>query len=223
MPLEVNVKGSRGQTKFTKHPVLLPHSYFHALHKRLSPAQWAESIGSQLQLCLFWAHEQHKPWVVHHPAMPLRDVGHCIPAAIHCDGVAIMKNEKLCALQWSSMLSRTISWNSRFLFTVLPYLCLVPDVTLPALLKVLVWSFGWLMVGEFPPTDPYGRQWKSRRRRRLAGQRLAGPYRVAFAGMRADLPFFALSFGAGYNTFNMDNLCHRCCGHQQHTMLNFRT
>ena len=220
MPLEMYVKGRRGETTIEKHPVLLPHEYFNALYECQTPAQWAESIGSQKQLSEFWAHEQHKPWVVHHPGLPLRDVGHSIPAAFHGDDVAVQKNEKVCVLQWSSLLSRTISWNSRFLYTVLPYQSLVPDVTLPALLQVLVWSFGWLMVGEFPPTDPWGNKWECRRRQKLAGKRLAGRFTVVYAGMRADLPFFALCFK--YNSFNMDNLCHRCCGHQKDWFLNFR-
>ena len=84
-------------------------------------------------------------------------MGHCILASVHGDDFAIMKNEKVCVLQWPSMLARTISRNSRFLSIVLPYQGLVPDVTLSALLKVLVCSFGWVMLGELPQTDPHGR------------------------------------------------------------------
>lgn len=152
MPLTVNNLNGEGQVEIM-HPYVEPYLLFHEM-ENASEQQFRRScLGSDAAACSprqFWSHcAKVKPdWFCRHPVrlMPERwdDV---IPIRTHGDGARFCKASKLLIVSTSSALSRGNSWDTRFLYTVVPDELMVPNVTIQQVHKRLAKSVNCLLSG----------------------------------------------------------------------------
>jgi hypothetical protein len=63
------------------------------------------------------------------------------------------KEDKVCVLHFNSILARSPSWDSRFIFSCLSYRSMTGRETIWALLAILGWSLEWCLKGMFPDKD----------------------------------------------------------------------
>ena len=87
-----------------------------------------------------------------------------------------MEFAQVLVLTWNSVVGRrTSAWDSRYVFTLLPYRLMVSRQTLWDLLKIFCWSVQIATGGVFPLVDHLGNPWhKNSWRARMVGKPLAG-------------------------------------------------
>lgn len=124
-----------------QHPVLAPHVVASELW-RASPDLFVQHVigpGGPAAVRSFWKHSMKAEWARKHPAAAQPHMlDWTVPVRLHGDGARFVKGEKLVNLSWSGAMSRGCSWNTRFLFTVVPHSLLVKDITYQQLGKA--WS-----------------------------------------------------------------------------------
>ena len=163
-------------------------------------------------------------WVATHPALAdKRNYRTVIPIVVYGDDAQHIRNDKLKILQWSSVVSRASTLDSKLIFAVLPVTACVIDrkvhSTVNKLQAVLRWSLVARMDGRWPSVDHDGKHFTDWRANK-AGQPLAGPFRCAFAGNKGDMQWHVM-----WNRFSRywqcNYICHRCLASKANPELAF--
>jgi hypothetical protein len=146
-------------------------------------------FGGQ-SLSAFWASAYDHGFVQQHPHASRQDWGTAVPFCIHGDAARAFKNQKLLIISWSPSLVRGCSWDTRFLYCVLPWEVLIPNVTIRQLLS------------EFR-NDINDLQRSTH----------CGPWRFAFFGSKGDLEWMQLAYDLR-RYYRCNLLCSRCFASQ---------
>jgi hypothetical protein len=99
-----------------------------------------------------------------------------VPIGVHGDDVADVRDDKVTVVTFGSVCGlRMNAWDSRFVFTILPYRLQVGRETLWAIFEIFMWSLQCAMSGTFPLHDHAGNPFPPGSwRRRVAGSPIAG-------------------------------------------------
>ena len=161
----------------------------------------------------FWSHLAEEPWVAEHPAMePGRNGRSCaVPLFLHADETEYVKDQKVYVVSISGM-AHGDPVTTKLLVGVLPSDLMqhegTTNVTLQAVLAFVRWSFEVLLEGAWPSTGFGGAALQGYRAER-AGQRLAGSFFGAFAGVKGDQVWLVDAFGFD-RYFRCNYICWHC-------------
>ena len=202
-------------TEIADQPVLYPHEVLAVAFKLLSPDQFATCFlgtsGAE-GLRAYWHRQRELEWVRTHPGFLQPDApsfDKACPIYIHADKGQHIKHDKMLVISWGSVLARTLTCYSLFLFTVLPCDRIVYRTTEEELYRVLVWSVQVLMKGVHPHNDHTGQPWPvGSARWALRGEELAGGLRLFFAQFIGDWEWCVDTFG--WRGYRHNFMCHRC-------------
>ena len=141
-------------------PVLLPHEWFAALHGA-GDKQWKLSMlgpDGEESLARFWSTVRGAPWLADHPVYGLDSARQAkmVPFFMFGDDAAVFEHEKMCVMFAGSVMSDADSWDSRFLYSIMPYNWMIPGKTLEDMHQPLAWSFDCGFDGLYPHLDHLG-------------------------------------------------------------------
>ena len=212
--VETVVRDAAGQHKETCLPVLLPHELVNGMYQ-LSEADFqSRFVCSESLLSEFWAHHSSERWFHSHPARDkiMQEPGRSIPLRLFGDEAPMSKSQGVLLFAFCSSICRLPSWLSRWLTICVPTSLIIPDETLRPLLEVFIWSLTILMSGVMPGKNHKGEEFtaaRDRRRRSLAGSRVAGPYLFYLCQIVGDWKWFREEFKLAAN-YGQNFCCWRC-------------
>ena len=130
----------------------------------------------------YWDNIKHTEFFKSQPGLVNGDLHRTIPIGMHGDGGAFSHNDSLFVLTWNSLLGVVMTRATRFLMTVIPKSSMVPE-TMPAIMKIQVWSFNTMLTGIEPLINHIGEVSNG------AKTYLAGKYKARLAQLRGDGDF----------------------------------
>ena len=188
----------------TLHPFLLPHMWFAALFA-MRPLWWKTSVrGAVGAAGDYWDNIKHTDFFKSHPGLVDGDLHRTIPVGMHGDGGAFSHHDSFFVLTWNSLLGVGMTRATRFLMTVIPKSSMIPE-TMPAIMKILVWSFNTMLTGIEPLINHVGEVQNG------AKTYLAGKYKACLAQLRGDWDFFTMPSFLAFPKWNeIGRMCWKC-------------
>ena len=157
-----------------------------------STKMFERNMFGKQNLASFWSAAHHSGFAQEHPHATRMCWNRAIPFCIHGDGARAFKQQKILILSWNPTLVRGCSWDTRFLYAVLPWELLIPGVTLRQLLTAFCDDVNDLQRGSH-----------------------SGPWRFAFFGSKGDLEWMQEAYSLKHY-YRCNLLCHRCFASQSH-------
>jgi hypothetical protein len=179
-------------TKDIQWPYIEPWMLLHEMGKSpqaTTSCLWGDVPESEIGT--FWEHcHQHCKWMRTHP-MDTRETDWpvTIPLRSHGDGARFCKNSKLLIFSSGSIFARGYSWDTKYIYTVIPCELMVGSITLNQILVHLGKSLRALANpdGTCPTHDIDGVDFPENSRRwNLRGHRICGKFLFSWVGMKGD-------------------------------------
>lgn len=191
------------------HKILCPqHANLTSNHPLLDVSDDAEAM-----LRNHWEVVSASSWAQRHPVFKTPNVlPWTIPCRFHGDDASIksMTGKKLCIVSVHSEFCVLDALTSRLLSFFIFDDLLIPNVTLAEIMEPWVWSWHVALSGIFPTMDHCGNAFDpTLLRYKQRGERLAGPYRFAFAGALGDWSFHSKFYYPHFHGSSHNFLCHR--------------
>ena len=200
----------------TRHPLLPPHEVM-GLVWRKSRVLFDQVFGTA-DLQGFWANMfRSEPLHLQtHPARSdiLKGGGRFrIPCKTFGDEGSCGKCRSVTVVHWTSMCSKvTATRLSKIPMFLLHGFRAIPDVTDLPLYQWTVWSFCAGLAGRFPHVG-FGGVPLTGKQESLAGQEVAGPYKLVYIGFMSDIAFSLKTFHLRQG-YNFNEKCHICFAHK---------
>ena len=181
--------------------VVLPHHFFHILHRDYPDEFQTKFVGHPGGLSDCWLDQAGNPLLDDHPLMSRANwQTTTIPFAIHGDATPVAGIGKGWGKQVDiySFYSLVAHGTTRDLMVLL-YAGFVHLLTKDSMLQVwriLVWSFKALAKGCWPETDAYGTAPTNATDKDRAGTPLAGEYAAVVWCIESDLDYYSKNLGA---------------------------
>ena len=190
-------------------PILLPHTLFSTLYHQHRDVFVKQMMGGDTnEVGKFWAAMQGNPYYEQHLVKHRRGhKGHCIPIALHGDGVSTSGCGKWAkgvdAYSWGSLLSKSSNViTSMFLIFVIFTKFMLNHTDMDgfkAFERKLAWSLYWLFLGKWPKRDEFNREYvagsKEYKLAHETGGWLAGGYFGVLWVLRGDLDHMSKAWG----------------------------
>ena len=188
-------------------PVLLPSDFMNWTYTHFPESFFSHFCGSSdhTSIAKFWSDcREDDQYVWEHPAIvgsSPEELKHTIPWSSHGDGVPVTKaaagGMSLALISSSSLTSIGSTIDTHFVFSALPSTVIQAkgraDRTSWPLWKAYVWDLKACHAGRRPEVDMHGRKWAATDpRKALAGQPIAGGYKLAHLFDRGDLEWHVL-------------------------------
>ena len=125
-----------GKIRMKSVNVLAPHEVVGALARA---GKCDDALGTLAAVAAFWETFSDQEWCKLHPAHS-GGASNCAPLTLHGDGACSYNSKTVYALSFSSLLTHSGRWNTRFLITAIPEKSMVWE-TFEILLNFLSWSF----------------------------------------------------------------------------------
>ena len=190
---------------------ILPHHFFHILHRDYPDEFQKKFVGDPGVLSDFWLDQAGNPLLDDHPLMSRANwQTTTIPLAIHGDATPVAGIGKGWGKQVDiySFYSLVAHGTTRDLMVLL-YAGFVHLLTKDSMLQVwriLVWSFKALAKGCWPETDAYGMPFTNAVDKDRAGTPLAGEYAAVVCCIEGGLDCYSKNLGLRHWSSG-----HRCC------------
>ena len=182
--------------------MLLPHELFSTMYTHYNSSFHTAMATDNLDS--FWDHTPKSWW--HFDESKKQ---YCIPVRIFGDDVPVCKTNNCNIVNWSS----AAGFKQPAKLSRLPVCCtplkLAEQATLQGVYKVLAWSLECLRDGHWPDKDHEGREWTDITRKKMGGQKLAGPYFAIFHEVGGDWKWLKEAFALPWN-YLATSICWKC-------------
>ena len=167
---------------------------------------WEQSVrGMTGAVKEYWDNIRNTDFFKSHPGLnEEEDLHRTIPIGMHGDGGSFSNHDSLFVLTWNSLVGQGTTRMTRFLMTVIVKSQMIPE-TMPAVIKILCWSFNAMLTGIEPLVNHLGEDVRG------AKKFLAGRWKAALSQLRGDWEFYAMPSLLAFPKWNeVGRMCWKC-------------